>query len=175
MTPSVEWWVSLIEAVIVINLVMATFAYLTLAERKIMGRMQLRYGPNRAGFRGMLQPIADLLKLLNKESFQPTEAISWAFVLGPFLADFLRGGGEIGSETLARFYSMHMLLIPGLIFALIGLHLYLVIRLGVSSPPWSREAAGSDYDADQPATNGRSGLTQPAARSGWRRNGGDDV
>ena len=88
MTQSVKWWVSLIEAVVVINLVMATFAYLTLAERKIMGRMQLRYGPNRAGFRGMLQPIADLLKLLNKESFQPTEAINWAFVLGPFLAAF---------------------------------------------------------------------------------------
>jgi len=87
-TQSVKWWVSLIEAVVVINLVMATFAYLTLAERKIMGRMQLRYGPNRAGFRGMLQPIADLLKLLNKESFQPTEAINWAFVLGPFLAAF---------------------------------------------------------------------------------------
>jgi NADH-quinone oxidoreductase subunit H len=87
-TPSVDWWVSLIEAFIVINLVMATFAYLTLAERKVMGRMQLRYGPNRAGPRGALQPIADLLKLLNKESFQPTEAIDWAFVLGPFLAAF---------------------------------------------------------------------------------------
>ena len=79
---------SLIQAFIVINLVMVTFAYLTLAERKIMARMQLRYGPNRAGFRGSLQPIADLLKLLNKESFQPTEAINWAFVLGPFLATF---------------------------------------------------------------------------------------
>jgi NADH-quinone oxidoreductase subunit H len=87
-TPKVEWYVSLIQAFIVINLVMATFAYLTLAERKVMGRMQLRYGPNRAGFRGLLQPIADLLKLLNKESFQPTEAINWAFVLGPFLAAF---------------------------------------------------------------------------------------
>jgi NADH-quinone oxidoreductase subunit H len=87
-TQPVEWYVSLIQAFIVINLVMATFAYLTLAERKIMGRMQLRYGPNRAGFRGSLQPIADLLKLLNKESFQPTEAINWAFVLGPFLAAF---------------------------------------------------------------------------------------
>ncbi len=88
MTQPVEWWVSLIQAFIVINLVMVTFAYLTLAERKIMARMQLRYGPNRAGFRGSLQPIADLLKLLNKESFQPTEAINWAFVLGPFLATF---------------------------------------------------------------------------------------
>jgi NADH-quinone oxidoreductase subunit H len=88
LTQPVDWWVSLIQAFIVINLVMVTFAYLTLAERKIMARMQLRYGPNRAGPRGMLQPIADLLKLLHKESFQPTEAINWAFVLGPFLATF---------------------------------------------------------------------------------------
>ena len=88
MTQPVEWWVSLIQAFVIINLVMVTFAYLTLAERKVMARMQLRYGPNRAGPRGMLQPIADLLKLLNKESFQPTEAINWAFILGPFLATF---------------------------------------------------------------------------------------
>ena len=79
---------SLIQAFVVINLVMATFAYLTLAERKVMARMQLRYGPNRAGPRGLLQPIADLLKLLNKESFQPVAAIDWAFILGPFLAAF---------------------------------------------------------------------------------------
>jgi NADH-quinone oxidoreductase subunit H len=87
-TPSVDWWVSLIQAFVVINLVMVTFAYLTLAERKVMGRMQLRYGPNRAGPYGLLQPIADLLKLLNKESFQPTAAIDWLYILGPYLAAF---------------------------------------------------------------------------------------
>jgi NADH-quinone oxidoreductase subunit H len=87
-TPAVDWWVSLIEAFVVINLVMVTFAYLTLAERKVMGRMQLRYGPNRAGPYGLLQPIADLLKLLNKESFQPTAAIDWLYILGPYLAAF---------------------------------------------------------------------------------------
>src|SRR6266576_1930599 len=83
--------------------------------------------------------------------------------VGPFLASVLRGGAEIGPDTLARFYSLHMLLIPGAIFALIGLHLYLVIRLGVSSPPWSREAAGGDF-TDPVAENGRSGLTRPGQR-----------
>src|SRR5581483_6724213 len=43
------WWITLIKAFVVINLVLVTFAYLTLAERKVMGRMQLRYGPNRVG------------------------------------------------------------------------------------------------------------------------------
>ena len=60
------WWVSIIKAAIIINLVLFGFAYLTLAERKIMGRMQLRYGPNRAGPFGLLQPIADLMKLVRE-------------------------------------------------------------------------------------------------------------
>jgi len=84
----VEWYVSLIQAFVIINLVMATFAYLTLAERKVMGRMQLRYGPNRAGPYGLLQPIADLLKLLNKEAFRPAAAVSRLYLFAPFLAAF---------------------------------------------------------------------------------------
>jgi menaquinol-cytochrome c reductase cytochrome b subunit len=57
-------------------------------------------------------------------------------VIGPYLADFLRGGPEIGATTLARFYSIHMLLIPVLIAALIGAHLYLVAKQGTTAPPW---------------------------------------
>jgi NADH-quinone oxidoreductase subunit H len=70
------WWISLIKAAIIINIVLVTFAYLTLAERKVMGRMQLRYGPNRAGPFGLLQPIADLVKLVRKEAFSPSSAIA---------------------------------------------------------------------------------------------------
>ncbi|HLM25644.1 MAG TPA: cytochrome b N-terminal domain-containing protein [Thermoleophilaceae bacterium] len=57
-------------------------------------------------------------------------------VMGPYLADFLRGGAEFGQATLSRFYAIHMLLIPGLIAALIGAHLYLVSKLGTTAPPW---------------------------------------
>jgi menaquinol-cytochrome c reductase cytochrome b subunit len=56
--------------------------------------------------------------------------------LGPYLADFLYGGPEFGATTLSRFYSIHMLLVPGLIIALIGAHLYLVVKLGTTAPPW---------------------------------------
>ena len=61
---------------------------------------------------------------------------SSAPMLGPFLADFLRGGAEFSSITITRFYALHMLLIPGLIAALIGAHLYLVAKLGTTAPPW---------------------------------------
>src|SRR6059058_3447763 len=89
--------------------------------------------------------------------------------LGPWLAQFLRGGQEISGDTLTRFYSLHMLVIPGAIIALITLHLYLVIRLGVTSPPWSKDAAGRE-PVDEPSS-ARSGLTRPVphAEPGGRR------
>jgi quinol-cytochrome oxidoreductase complex cytochrome b subunit len=59
-------------------------------------------------------------------------------VVGPYLADFLRAGPEIGATTLSRFYAIHMLLVPGLIIALIGAHLYLVVKLGTTAPPWQK-------------------------------------
>ena len=59
-------------------------------------------------------------------------------LVGPYLADFLRAGPEFGATTLSRFYSIHMLLVPGLIGALIGAHLYLVAKLGTTAPPWQK-------------------------------------
>jgi menaquinol-cytochrome c reductase cytochrome b subunit len=63
--------------------------------------------------------------------------------LGPFIAQFLQGGTYINANTISRFYSIHMLVLPAAIGGLIALHLYLVIRLGVTSPPWSKTAAGN--------------------------------
>jgi len=61
-------------------------AYLVLAERKILGRMQLRPGPNRVGPFGLMQPLADVIKLLTKEDFIPAQADKWLFLLAPGLA-----------------------------------------------------------------------------------------
>lgn len=59
-------------------------------------------------------------------------------IVGPYLADFLRAGPEVGATTLSRFYSLHMMVVPGLIAALIGAHLFFVVKLGTTAPPWIR-------------------------------------
>ena len=82
------WWISLPKAFIVINLVMVAFAYTTWLERKALSRMQLRYGPNRAGPFGLLQPIADLIKLVRKEAFYPATAVQLPYIAAPVLACF---------------------------------------------------------------------------------------
>jgi NADH-quinone oxidoreductase subunit H len=82
------WWISLIKAFVLVNLVMAAFAYTTWLERKLLGRLQNRYGPNRAGPYGLLQPIADLIKLVRKESFFPAAAIDAPYILAPVVSMF---------------------------------------------------------------------------------------
>jgi NADH-quinone oxidoreductase subunit H len=85
---SEPWWISAIKAVVLVNVPLLAFAYTTLLERKLLGRMQLRYGPNQAGPYGLLQPFADLVKLIRKESFLPTSGVDPLFVVAPILAAF---------------------------------------------------------------------------------------
>ena len=70
-------------------------------------------------------------------------------LVGPYLADFLRGGSEFGATTLSRFYALHMLLIPGLIMGLIGAHLYLVVKLGTTAPPWLKAEKPRDLAKEE--------------------------
>jgi NADH-quinone oxidoreductase subunit H len=88
------WWIDAIKAFLVVNLVLGGFAYATWLERKLLGRMQLRYGPNRTGPFGLLQPIADLVKLIRKESFYPSHAIGLLYFAAPVVA---------GATALAAF------------------------------------------------------------------------
>jgi NADH-quinone oxidoreductase subunit H len=77
---------TLVKIMIIVIPLMLSVAYLTYAERKIIGWMQVRIGPNRVGWQGLLQPIADAVKLLMKEIIIPSGANKGLFILGPILA-----------------------------------------------------------------------------------------
>ncbi len=83
-----DWtiWVEWIVKGFVLCLILLTgFAYLTLYERRALARMQVRVGPNRAGYQGLLQPIADAVKLIFKEELTPARVYKVVFVLAPIL------------------------------------------------------------------------------------------
>jgi len=86
-TPALqEFLLILLKVVIITQLLLGLFSFMTLAERRLLAFMQFRLGPNRTGPFGILQPIADGIKLFFKEELMPASASAWAFFAAPIVA-----------------------------------------------------------------------------------------
>jgi NADH-quinone oxidoreductase subunit H len=81
-------WLLILKSLIIFVLIFAIVPVLTVVERKVLGRFQHRYGPNRIGPFGLLQPLADAAKLIGKEAYRPANAVHLLWALGPMLVVF---------------------------------------------------------------------------------------
>jgi len=144
------WWTTaawpvlwnLIKIVAVLAPLMGAVAYLTLWERKLLGWIQVRHGPNRVGPFGLLQPIADALKLLTKELIRPSAASNGLFRLGPIMAIMPALAAWVavpfGPEAVLANVNAGLLVI----LAITSIEVYGVIIAGwasnSSTPSWAR-------------------------------------
>jgi NADH-quinone oxidoreductase subunit H len=79
-------WIQIVKAIVIFAFILGVTPLVLLLERKLMGRMQSRYGPNRVGPYGLLQPLADVVKLLTKEASTPVTAVPWMMTLAPIIS-----------------------------------------------------------------------------------------
>jgi NADH-quinone oxidoreductase subunit H len=80
------WWIQILKALLIFAVVFQLVPVILLVERKLLGRFQHRYGPNRVGPFGALQPLADIGKLIFKQQFRPSNSIGWLFALAPAIS-----------------------------------------------------------------------------------------
>ena len=80
------WWIQIIKAIVIFAVGLQLVPLVLIAERKLLGRFQARYGPNRVGPYGFLQPLADILKLLTKEQFRPTTSVGFLYAAAPMIS-----------------------------------------------------------------------------------------
>ncbi len=78
-----DFWIPVIKAIVMVVALLVAGAYMTWGERKICARFQVRYGPNRAGPFGILQPLADAVKAIFKEEIVPSQADKLIYIMGP--------------------------------------------------------------------------------------------
>ena len=79
-------WLLVVKSIVIFAAILGIVPMILLLERKLLGRFQARYGPNRVGPLGLMQPMADVLKLLSKESYKPEAAVPVLWAIAPALA-----------------------------------------------------------------------------------------
>jgi NADH-quinone oxidoreductase subunit H len=140
------WWIQIVRSLIIFGIVFGILPLLTIYERKLLGRFQGRYGPNRVGPFGLMQPLAEIVKFATKEAFRPTTSIGFLFRLAPMLAIFTSVGalalipwGDVNHifGTPVGLYGMDVSIGPLYVFALAGISFY-----GIMLGGW---ASGSKY------------------------------
>ena len=140
------WWIQIIKALLIFGVIFAILPVLTVYERKLLGRFQNRYGPNRVGPFGLLQPMAEIVKFALKEPFRPTTSTGFLFRLAPAISIMTAVGavamipwGDVQNifGTKVGLYGMDVSVGPLYVFALSGISFY-----GIMLGGW---ASGSKY------------------------------
>ena len=140
------WWVQIVKALVIFLVIFAILPVLIVYERKLLGRFQGRYGPNRVGPFGLLQPLAEILKFATKEPSRPTTSIGFLFRIAPMIAILtavsalaLLPFGNVQHVFGQRvgLYGIDVSIGPLYVFALAGISFY-----GIMLGGW---ASGSKY------------------------------
>ncbi len=136
------WWIQILKAIVIFAVGLQLVPVVLLAERKLLGRFQSRYGPNRVGPYGALQPLADILKLLTKEQFRPSTSIGFLFAIAPIISIVTAVGalaiipfGDVQDifGTKVGLYGIDVSIGPLYLFAMSGIAFYGIMLGGWSS------------------------------------------
>ncbi len=136
------WWIQILKSLVIFAVGLQLVPVVLLAERKLLGRFQSRYGPNRVGPYGALQPLADILKLLTKEQFRPSTSIGFLFAIAPIISIVTAVGalaiipfGDVQDilGTKVGLYGIDVSIGPLYLFAMSGIAFYGIMLGGWSS------------------------------------------
>ncbi len=140
------WWLQIIKALVIFAVAFGVLPVLVVYERKLLGRFQGRYGPNRVGPFGLMQPLAEIVKFATKEPSRPTSSVGFLFRVAPIIAIFTAVGGlalvpfgdvqDIFGRRVGL-YGIDVSIGPLFVFALAGVSFY-----GIMLGGW---ASGSKY------------------------------
>ncbi len=140
------WWVQIVKSLVIFAVIFAILPILIVYERKLLGRFQARYGPNRVGPFGFLQPLAEIVKFATKEPSRPTTSVPFLFRIAPMIAILTAVGalaiipfGDVQHVLGQRvgLYGIDVSIGPLYVFALAGISFY-----GIMLGGW---ASGSKY------------------------------
>ena len=140
------WWIQILKVLAIFTVIFAILPMVIVYERKLLGRFQGRYGPNRVGPFGLVQPLAEIIKLATKEASRPTTSVGFLFALAPVISMTMAVGAlaliPFGNVqhifgTRVGLYGIDVSVGPLYVFALAGISFYGVLLGG-----W---ASGSKY------------------------------